>query len=455
MSHPRIVLASVALSLVAALAGLAGCQKDNPGFCGTDCPIDADDIDAVQGCLDNPGLCSADETCLADVCVDCESGDDHQSAQCTDPLTPVCAADRDCRACAADSECDSNLCDHGSCAEAGKVLFVRPDGDPAAGNACTDSANPCKTVTQAIAKVPATGGAPTANRRFIKLMTAATYLEPGIVSIDGKTIVIIGAPVAPGSRSVIDRLTMGQTMEIKGQADVRLERVGVNDATGNPVTGLECKESSKLVADGIEVTGNTGVGIDAVTCQLTLVNSYVATSLAGGVSIRGGRAVVVNNVITGSGTSGIAGSDFGGLLVNAAVATDSVIQSNTILSNHAADAKTDGIDCSVAAITLRNHILIGDATKPRVLGTCGYANILFGPDDPGSRLTAAPGALLVANTADLQFVNPALRDYHIKSTSVAKGKGTSTGLAAEAMKDVDGEPRPQGAADVGVDEIAD
>jgi hypothetical protein len=459
MSATRTVLAIFAAALLA--AATAACETKNPNACtdGDQRPectgLDAG-IDAVEGCTDNPGLCTLEEDCLNDVCVDCTSANDRQSADCTDPAAPVCGTNRDCRACAADVECDSNLCDHGACAPVGQVLFVRPDGDAAPANECTNPATPCKTLTQAIAKVPATGGDAGANRRFIKLMAIGTYTEPGVVIIDDKTVAILGAPLAGTDRSLIDRSTNGPSLDIRNNADVRLERLGVVNGTANSSAhGIICSTST-LVATGIEIGNNSGVGLNADSCQLTLNASLVIRNAAGGIFVTGpARAVVTNNIIVDNGTSTAGGSDFGALTITGTVLQSSVIQSNTAIGNEAITGQPDGIDCRVATITARNNIITGDATKARVAGACMHDHTLYGPDDPGGRLGTGNGNMLIPTEAMLEFVNPAMRDWHIKPTSFAKGLGTTTGLAPEAMTDLDGQPRPQGAPDVGADEIPD
>lgn len=450
--HRSWLPASLAASL---LLGLAGCDKDNPGYCGNECPVDADDIDAPSGCIANPGLCTGDLVCDTsdDTCVDCRMPNNHQSSECTSADQPVCGANRDCRACAADSECDSEFCDHGSCAPTGQVLFVRPNGDDGGGNMCTDKNAPCKTLTRAVAVTPTTAGSPATNRRFVKLMTVDTYPEPGLVSIDDKTMIIFGAPLAGTDRSVIDRAGNGVTMEIKGGAEVRLERLSVSNGLNNTsADGIVCS-SATLVADGIEIDNNNGTGLVGDACKLTLKNSVISRNDEAGISVQGERVVIVNNVIVENG--GVA-SAFGGLQLLGGVLNTSVVQSNTIAHNRASNGtQPDGIDCAVSGLTVANNIVYGTTDRQRVAGVCTFVNTVFGPTDNGLRLTGGAGNVLTLTDVDFKFTDAALRNYHIGATSVAKGKGTTTGLATEAMTDMDGQPRPQGACDVGADEIPD
>jgi hypothetical protein len=259
----------------------------------------------------------------------------------------------------------------------------------------------------------------------------------------------VGVPVNAGNRSYIVRNTNGPALVIDDDANVRLERIGVNDSANNmAANGIQCS-SARLVADGIEVRGNDGNGISSVACELVLRNSSISENTTGGVSVSGGRVVIVNNVIVDNGSNTM--SSYGGLRIDVGTDVASVVQSNTVMGNNA--TISDGVTCAIPGITVLNTIIFGDATKVRVAGTCTFDHTLYGPDDPGAMLGTARGNMLVPAMGDFNFEAPG--DYHIKSDSVAKGKGTTTGLAAEAMTDVDGQPRPQGAPDVGADEIPD
>lgn len=360
---------------------------------------------------------------------------------------PVCTSAPgdagDCRSCTADADCESDFCFRDTCAPSGLVLFVRPDGVDGA-NACTDRTRPCRTLTQALANVPATGGIASATRRYIDLMTVGGYAEPANVSIDDKTVVIRGAPPVAGARSVI--APMG-SLQLTNGADVQLERLALSDPD---VGGIVCSRST-LFANDVRVVDNNATGIRGEPCAVTLRNSVVPRNAGGGVSVEGDRVVIVNNVFV---ENGAILSAFGALRVSG-VPSASVIQSNTIVANRAATGQSDGIDCSAVALRLRNHIILGEAGRARVSGNCTYDHALYGPDDPGGQLAAVNGNMLVADDALLQFVDTAHHDYQIKSSSIAKGKGTSTGLAPESATDIDGQPRPQGAPDVGADEIPD
>lgn len=286
-------------------------------------------------------------------------------------------------------------------------------------------------------------------------MTVGDYAWPAEVVVDARTVVVHGAPPSGLDRSTIERSGAGDVLVISSGANVRMEHLVVTGATGGGSTGVTCLDDSALDLEDVQIDSNTGLGLLVGACMFVIRDSYIGGNGGGGLSLRRGRAVVVNDVIAGNGTSGPAGMDVGAMFVGSMIGTDSVIEPNTIIANHAADSQADGLDCRVAGLTVRNTILTGDATKLRVSGTCTYDHVLYGPDDPMGRLGTADGNMLIPSTTDLQFVNAAGRDYHIKSNSFAKGKGTSTGLAQEAMTDVDGDVRPQGAADVGIDEIPD
>lgn len=446
-----------ALALSAALAA-TGCSKDNPNFCeGVGCDaIDAaidSPIDApVVGCDQNPGLCTgSDLNCVLDVCRDCDPANNQQDADCTEAAAPICGANNDCRSCTAHAECAKGVCFNGTCPD--NVLFVAPTGNNAGGNQCTDVATPCQTLTHAIAtRTPPINGDIAANRRFIRLLAAADYPEPGAVTIDDRAVWIIGP--AGADRAVIDRSGNGPTLVILNGAEVRLERIGVYNGANNAMAdGITCAGST-LTAHGIEVHSNEGTGIVSDSCQLTLNACVISNNVEGGLSVIGGRAVIVNNTIVGNGGSI---STFGGVYLAPSVDATSVVQSNTVVNNISSTVtESNGIDCRINGLIARNNIVFGDGSRPRVNGVCTHHNTLYGPTDPGLALGVANGNQLVVTDSEFKFQDPGARNYHLRieqPPSVAKDKGSATGIAPEAMTDLDGEARPQGTADVGCDEI--
>jgi hypothetical protein len=432
----------------------AGCTFSRPADVpDRDAPIA---VDATDGCIANPDVCDGTDTnCVDDRCVDCPLGDDHQHAACTELGAPICGADLDCRPCRVHEECDSGVCaPDGTCATG--VLYVRTDGNDAGGtNDCTRRDNPCRTLTRAVATVPPTAGNPTANRRFIRLINGGIYIEPAMVKIDNQTITVVGPPVASG-RAVIDRVGTGVTLSVVNEtdvSDVRLDRIGIEHRTSaSSAHGLVCAGST-LVATQIEVTENGGVGIFSDDCSLTITASVIAENAGGAMRLRVGRVVIVNNSIANNGG---ANSPYGGLEL-IGVSTASVVQSNTLMRNQSSTSgEPDGMYCSVSGLIARNNIIYGDTTRPRVVGECAHRSTLYGPTDPNGALGTTDGNMLVTNESTFRFVSPSTRDYHLTITdppSVARDKGSTTGIAPEATVDIDGEPRPQGLPDVGADEI--
>ena len=133
-------LASLTLPFLAVAALAAACTKTNPDFCGSDpCPPDAPPaIDGMTGCTANPGICTGEaSTCLNDECVDCGTAANQESADCTATGLPVCGADHACRACAADSECTSGVCESGTCNAAAVAPFWSKKPTSAMGSVCT------------------------------------------------------------------------------------------------------------------------------------------------------------------------------------------------------------------------------------------------------------------------------------------------------------------------------
>lgn len=339
-----------------------------------------------------------------------------------------------------DSECVSGFCFHGGCAPEGTVLYVRPDGMDGA-NACTSATAPCRTVAQALSLVPSAGGSPT-NRRYIKLVAAGLYAESVSLAIDDKHAVVRGP--AGEAEAVI---APADNVRIANNSNVTLEHLTLQRQNAG---GIICS-NSVLTVDGVRVVDSSTTGIRAEPCELTVRASVIAHNAGGGVYAEAQRVVLVNNVIVDNG--GIL-SSFGGIRVSGLL-QGSVVQSNTLVGNRAATGQVDGIDCNAVSLQLRNNIVFGASGRSRVGGNCAHDHTLYGPDDPDGRLGTTNGNRAIPDDAAFRFVATARDDYHIGAGSVANGAGTTTGLAAEALTDLDGEARPRGACDVGADEVGD
>jgi hypothetical protein len=448
MTNP-LRLASVAV-LAAALA--AGCEKDNPGFCGDDCPIDASRIDAREGCLDNPGLCTEDETCLADVCVDCEAADDHQSAQCAE-ATPVCTPAHVCRACASDGECDSNLCEGGQCVAADNVIYLAAS---ATDNPMCNAATKCKTLQHAMTLV-------TATRKHVR-MDPGTYLADGPITVDG-TIVVVH-----GNQAVINRGNNGEIFVVTGAANLELQRVTIADASGSGGQNIECNSGSRVTLRSVTLATATQNGIHAANCvldvrnstiidnakigievsggqTLTVVNSTVAGNDDGGVHFTGDRFTVVGNYIIQNGDPS---SPYGGLDLGASMASNR-LEFNTVAGNLSSAVVVPGMRCAAIGLVSRNNIVWENTGMPAVqhMGCAPQFSALQGATVTGTGNVNTDPAF--ARTGE------GIEVYHLMANSPLRGAADpATAIDELTSADLDGTARPTpagGAADIGADEI--
>ncbi len=111
-------------------------------LCVATCAVDAECV----GIADRP-LCAADGVCVG--CTD--------STQCMATTTPVCdMTARECRGCAEDVECPSDVCIDatGTCAMTDEVIHISTFGDNGAGDGTV--AKPYQTLAFALAKVTTT-----------------------------------------------------------------------------------------------------------------------------------------------------------------------------------------------------------------------------------------------------------------------------------------------------------
>jgi hypothetical protein len=122
------------------------------GQCGLGEPVcnsntfECDNCNGPQDCAAYPGQ---NQCAASGACVECIS-----ASQCTDPASPVCGRNGDCRGCEHDVECASAACDaDGKCIDPANVIYISNSGVDA--GSCVQT-QPCKTVAFAVAKVAGT-----------------------------------------------------------------------------------------------------------------------------------------------------------------------------------------------------------------------------------------------------------------------------------------------------------
>lgn len=353
-------------------------------------------------------------------CVECVS-----SSDCTSSDQPVCGADHACRACALDVECATGVCNKGTgaCVPENQIVFVAPAGG---GAACTRAA-PCATIT---AGVTATDG----TRRYI-LVAAGSYSERVLASARAFTLIGTGADLSAA--------TAGPLFEIQGASNVAIEGLRVHDGLGGTGDGVRCSDAgggaSTLMLRGARVENNSGRGVSATNCAVTIEAARIIGNDVGGLVVSGGEISVRNSFIAKNGdpSSTVGGVDLG-------TPTALTFEFNTLFDNFATSGFAGGVQCRSGSLrTLSNNIIVGQLADQVSSTNCDFSYTISNEAiTGGTNSTTAP-----------TFVDSAGNDFHLQAgSSGIDGADPAATLAT----DIDGQARPApagGRADIGADEV--
>lgn len=446
-----VVLAVFAMAAVTA----GGCQRDNPLYCEGH-PDDPDCQSA--GCTSNDQCAAPTSVCDVDgtrACVQCLAPD--QTSACGG-TTPVCTADHTCRGCVAHAECPaSDVClPDGSCAEPDQVAYMQAGGTGA--QPCARAA-PCGTLREAVTAVDA-------NRPYIKISGTGMLADNATTTIDGKAVTILADPGAK-----LDRTGDGVILEVRNTgADVQiydLEITGASGGAGDVGISIAAGGMPGLTLTRVKVTNNAGGGILASGGTLTVSQSTISGNQGGGISVSGGTLTVSQSTISGNQGGGIlisgaefdltnnfivgnggTGTLFGGVRFDGTNAGTRRFEFNTVTENVGMAGFTIGVVCTLVGqpVTFSNNIVYDNQVgggRTQVGGTnCSWTYSDIGPD-----AVAGTGNI----NAPPMFVDLMKSDFHLQPGSPARDAADP---AASLAVDIDGEPRPQGAArDMGADEV--
>lgn len=366
------------------------------------------------------------------------------------PLTGDAGADAPSDASTADaasactpSSCLSGVCLDGACVEDGAVVYVTTAG---VDNGRCDRAAPCRTFAHAlaVAREPAIVAiGPGSYAEAITLRAPATLIGD---DREGGTSTSLRPTVDPGLR-----------IELEGAGVVALRNLALVGA------GVSCQGTATVVdAHGLVVVGSRRVGVESRDCAIALRGGaivegqlqgldiirgslelrgvVIATNRRGGVRTREATAAVVTgSVLAGNGepTSATgAGSPFGGAEL---VATAVRFVGNTLVDNRAASPSEAALVCPSGGdnLDLDNNLIL---SKFAYGITCPITHsVLVGA------VEAPGGTNRVFDQVEL--VDPEGLDFHLR----APLPSTAPAPPPDEL-DLDGEPRPLGALDVGADE---
>lgn len=332
--------------------------------------------------------------------------------------------------CVADSACASGACREatGECVPETQVLFVAPSGSDT--GTCT-RATPCATIAHAATLL--------SSSRDTIALAAGTYAGTFAIA----TAAVLSGPSrdpsaavlnAPNRNAIIARfdtaaiavetLTIGgntvtdapQAVSIHNGAHVSFDRVTVRD---NYRTGVFVSDSTLDVMRYEALANDYGI-LANETSTITVERSYVHDNKFAGLAAAGSYRIV-NTVLA---KNSIGFIPFGGSNTGTLDFVTFAAQTSTVIS-------------STHAITASNSIFANNMTPPSAPVSITY-----------SLFTSAPPAGTGNVMGDPMFV--ATGDYHIGPSSAAIDRASP---AATIATDIDGDPRPAGAArDIGADE---
>lgn len=398
---------------------------------------------AACGEAKKPVCDGIDNVCRA--CID--SGD------CTESGFETCAPDGACVGCVDHDDCGSAVCDLRirQCAATDSIIRVGGSGTAADTIACGPAAQPCATLQYALdARVDA--------ENDIILLASGNH---NAVLFDGDAVLVVGSK-APATNLVASQ-SGKPVVEVAGDADVYLDRLVVRAGYGSTSAhGIECKgQGTSLTLRDVEVRANEGRGVVS-DCDLTISggsvesNDGIGVNITGGViradgfEVRGNRGGginvqntafhIVNSIIADNGGSV---ATIGGIrIANFDLLQPQVLAFTTIADNTASDTSPAyGVFCDVvngSMATFRSNIVwAGNGPTAAVAGSCAftYSNISGGLAGSGNMAD------------DPDFVGNG--DYHLESQSPVKDKGAAV---PGVERDLDGQLR-DGSPDMGADEI--
>jgi hypothetical protein len=403
---------------------------------------------------------SSPDVPAADAAPACATSDDCGSD------APICDHGA-CRRCVADDECTGGVCTEysGACVAEALAVFVAPAPAGMDAGTCT-RAQPCATFAYALGQVSST--------REVIAIGPGSYSVPGaqVITVNTRNgpvtqpLVISGPSVDPtqvmldnaggsAAADVIYASSQSQQLVIEGltvtgpgegmhiDAPVILSHVAVEHMGGAgvvsspPMMGGTPAGTSMHVWDS-RIEDSAGVGLIAQANGLEVLRSVVIGNTGGGVQTQRSALSIASSIIVANGTG--TGAVGGIRMLNSNGLTGS-LAFDTIADNQASSGNVVGVSAD-GPVTMIDTIHVNNGSGA-LCATCSATYSLFPAGTP-----APPG---VGNLAgDPAFVNQASGDYHILPSSAAHDMGHP---ASAVDYDVDGQPRPQGAYDIGADEI--
>lgn len=367
-----------------------------------------------------------------DECRDCAVADEHEADDCDVMGLPVCGSGNTCRPCRGDDECNSGVCDAGTCVQPVNVIYVAHAGS-ATGD-CTQGA-PCATLSLALQRV--------------SVARNHVVMEPGTYS--AATATTIDANVTIHARDVaLERSSNDQILDVVG-GNVVIQGATIRNATGTSnADGVKCANGASLRLEQVVVDGNADRGIEVRDCTLALARVVISNNRAGGLRLIDGSAVISNAFVLNNGNNNTL--DAAGIYLVPSVG-GSRIEFSTFRRNAAATNAAGALGCAGWSADARNNLIFGSVNTPiEVQGaSCTHSYSIVGPLNPPAGIEIRSPSL-----AELAFIDPngnSAAASHLTSASVAR---EAADPASTESIDYDGDKRPNPAgsrADIGADDV--
>lgn len=329
--------------------------------------------------------------------------------------------------------CTTSCADHSGCVSASACDRSQAHADPKGLGTCVDTGKivtvgASEEITVALKKV-------TAAKPYV-VIPPKTYKNP--LTISGKVVHLVGKGGTSSNPVKLDPDVTGPALVILDSATVSLQGLTIDGATGTTGNGVQCSVfSAKSTLEIIEgqVTNNTGIGVAALGCNVTIRRTKIEDNDAGGAKLAGGDLTLVNNLVINNGT--LNASQIGGLELSPTGTL--TLHNNTIANNLAQSTKAAGVICTTAA-TINNSILWGNIGAGQQSGCTFQHSDVEGGATGTTNLNVKP-----------DFFNEASGNFSLKTTSPLIDKGASS---ASSSIDLANSPRLKGSAvDMGAYEI--
>jgi hypothetical protein len=364
------------------------------------------------------------------------------SEECTDPGNPVCV-DEVCAPCTeagdGDAACAEKDSEAPACAASGECVECT-DGNPAA---CDGTTPVCDAGSSSCVACTYHEQCPESACRIGtgECFSNACVVEVGGDKEDPETI---GEAIGDGCVLLLhegagytENIVLGSGDVVAILAHETATFPVINGAVGNDPT-VQVSNMAELYLQGVTISGNTGVGVQASGAGFWLDRTQVIANTGGGIELASNASGIVrNSIVSGNGNEAPTSRGFN--------VTDSTLDLlyTTVARN---DAGTeDSLVCNGGStVTVRNSIVVG-RHSPSV--GCVPLTATFSVFD---EVIPGMGNENVAMIDNGWFEDVFTFDFHLLPAGTAAFGGVAEWTTVDPLVDIDGDLRPNvgGTADV-------